>query len=113
MNTVIELLPAFEGTMRRKGRTRKFTCSTTGARGVEVSPLASIRGGIEVKQGVVYVLSSRVAEYTTSGALISTWLSAGTGDNQLNKPYVGIDVDENGSVYIADSKNHRVKVFAP
>lgn len=69
--------------------------------------------GVEVRNGVVYVLSWRVSEYTTAGTLIQRWGSTGTGDNQLNQPYVGIAVDETGKIYIGDSKNHRVKVFNP
>lgn len=69
--------------------------------------------GLEVANGVVYVLSWRVSEYTTAGDLIRKWGSTGSGDDQLNKPYVGIAVDSSGRIYIGDSKNHRVKVFTP
>ncbi len=73
-------------------------------------------GGITVSGNFLWVLSSadsNVGVYTTSGGLLLRWGSAGTGDSQFNDPYIGIAVDPAGNVYIADTFNHRVKVFRP
>lgn len=75
-------------------------------------------GGITVAGNFLYVLSSadsNVGVYTTSGGPpILRWGSLGnTANNQFNNPYVGIAVDPAGNVYIADTFNHRVKVFRP
>ena len=72
-----------------------------------------VPNGVEVSGGTVYVLTWRVLEYTPGGALVRSWSSTGTADGQLRSPYVGIAVDGSGNVYIGDSRNHRVKVFAP
>jgi tripartite motif-containing protein 71 len=70
--------------------------------------------GLDVKNGVVWVLGWRVGEYSTTGSAITHWGgSGGAGDDQFNQPYVGVAVDAGGRIYIGDSKNHRVKVFVP
>jgi hypothetical protein len=69
--------------------------------------------GVEVENGIVYVLTWRVREYKTDGTPLIVWGTTGTGDSQLNSPFVGIDVDSSGRVYIGDTGNHRVKVFTP
>jgi sugar lactone lactonase YvrE len=43
---------------------------------------------------------------------ITTWGSTGAGDGELSVP-AGVAVDRNGSVYVADSGNHRVQKFSP
>jgi DNA-binding beta-propeller fold protein YncE len=74
-------------------------------------------GGITVAGNFLWVVStldSNVGVYTTSGGLVLRWGTFGiSADNQFNDPYVGIAVDSAGNVYIADTFNHRVKVFRP
>jgi tripartite motif-containing protein 71 len=69
--------------------------------------------GVAVADGIVYVMSFRLLEYTTTGTLIGTFGSTGSGDSEFNHPYGGIAIEASGGVLIADSGNHRVKVFAP
>jgi tripartite motif-containing protein 71 len=69
--------------------------------------------GLEVAGGVVYVMSYRLSTYTPTGSLIANFGSTGTGDSQFYQPYGGIAVSPNGETVIADSGNHRVKVFVP
>jgi len=69
--------------------------------------------GVEIENGVVYVLTWRVREYKTDGTPLIVWGSTGSGDSQLKSPFVGIDVDSSGNIYIGDTGNHRVKVFTP
>jgi DNA-binding beta-propeller fold protein YncE len=72
--------------------------------------------GLFVSGNFVWVVSSadsNVGVYTTSGGMVVKFGSYGLGDSQFNNPYVGIAVDKAGNVYIADTFNHRVKVFRP
>jgi tripartite motif-containing protein 71 len=70
--------------------------------------------GLDVRDNTLYVLAARrVSKFTTTGALISRWGTSGTGDGNINNPYVGIAIDAAGRYYIGDSDNHRVKVFNP
>ena len=74
--------------------------------------------------GNVYVVESgspRFQKFTNDGTLIATWgfptttsdsLSSGKGFGQFNEAQ-GIAVDSSGNVYIADTWNHRIQVFAP
>jgi sugar lactone lactonase YvrE len=73
-------------------------------------------GGIIVANGFLWVLSSadsNVGVYAPSGGKVLGFSGPGMSDSQLNNPYVGIAVDKAGNVYIADTFNHRVKVFRP
>jgi tripartite motif-containing protein 71 len=77
------------------------------------SPLDKPKG-LDFRNNTLYVLASkRVATYTPTGTLISRWGTVGSGDNDLNNPYVGIAADSAGNIYIGDSDNGRVKVFSP
>jgi DNA-binding beta-propeller fold protein YncE len=79
-------------------------------------PVRDEPGGLAISGGFLYVMStndSNVGVYTTSGGLVVLWGGPGSADNQFNNPYVGIAVDKSGNVYIADTFNHRVKVFRP
>ena len=69
--------------------------------------------GVEIENGIVYVLTWRVREYKPDGTPVIVWGTTGSGDAQLKSPFVGIDVDSSGKIYIGDTGNHRVKVFTP
>jgi tripartite motif-containing protein 71 len=70
--------------------------------------------GLDFENNTLYVLGGRkVATYTPTGALVSRWGTVGTGNNDLDDPYVGIAVDSAGNIYIGDSDSGRVKVFSP
>ena len=49
--------------------------------------------------------------FDTSGNLVTTWGSDGSGTCQFATPG-GIAVDEHGFVYVADQNNNRIQKFA-
>jgi sugar lactone lactonase YvrE len=68
---------------------------------------------IAIWKGIIYVTDPEghmVAAYNVEGELIGEWGGAGEGPGQFNKP-VGLAVDAEGRVYIADAYNHRVQKF--
>lgn len=69
--------------------------------------------GVDVQAGKVYVLSpSKVYVLGTDGTMITSFGSAGAGNNQLTRAFVGITADPStGEIYVGDSENHLVKVF--
>jgi DNA-binding beta-propeller fold protein YncE len=62
--------------------------------------------------GYVYVVSPNdyVKYYTGAGSFIGSWGANGTGNGQFKAPY-GIGCACNGTVYVADTFNHRVQYF--
>ena len=63
--------------------------------------------------GNIYVLdrgNNRIQKFTSSGTLLATWGSSGSGDGQFNSPQ-GIFVDSSGNVYVADTTNNRIQKF--
>lgn len=63
--------------------------------------------------GNVYVADSnndRIQKFSSTGAFIAKWGSAGNGDGQFNDP-TGISIDGNWNVYVADSGNNRIQKF--
>lgn len=77
--------------------------------------------------GDVYTVDTnnyRIQQFTADGAFPSTWGSEGTGDGQLGAPHFegpegpfsdygpqGIAIAPDGSIYVADTENHRVQQF--
>jgi Ca2+-binding RTX toxin-like protein len=53
---------------------------------------------------------NRVQKFTFDGAPVASWGSGGTGDGQFDHPN-GIDVADDGTVYVADTENGRVQFF--
>ena len=51
-----------------------------------------------------------VSEYNTSGTLLSSFGSAGSGNGQFNAPS-GIAIDSSGNFWVLDSGNSRVQKF--
>jgi ABC-type lipoprotein export system ATPase subunit len=66
-----------------------------------------------VANGIVYVMTYRLSTYTPTGTLLATFGSTGSGDSQFLQPYGGVAVSPTGDVVVADSGNHRVKLFMP
>jgi sugar lactone lactonase YvrE len=52
----------------------------------------------------------RVQRFTRDGKFLCSWGKTGSRPAMLSRPS-GIDVDNNGLVYVADALNHRVQVF--
>lgn len=56
--------------------------------------------------------NSRVVKFSSSGQYLLEWGVKGDGPGQFNIPH-GIDLDDEGNVYVADRENSRVQVFDP
>ena len=74
-------------------------------RGIALSPDAK---SIYVAQTPL----SQIALYSSEGRQLGTWGQPGQGPGQLSKP-VGLAVDPDGNLWVADWGNARVQVFAP
>jgi DNA-binding beta-propeller fold protein YncE len=48
---------------------------------------------------------------TLEGVFVSKWGTYGAGDGELDWPY-GVAVAPDGSVYVADTNNHRIQKFS-
>jgi tripartite motif-containing protein 71 len=71
-----------------------------------------------VHSGSVYVVEGgnhRVQRFDTEGNLELTWGSRGSGDGEFDRVLGGgprgLDVDENGNVYVTDPGNYRIQKF--
>ncbi|OFV86968.1 MAG: hypothetical protein A3J75_00380 [Acidobacteria bacterium RBG_16_68_9] len=51
----------------------------------------------------------RFARYS-DGKLTGVWGRTGSGSGDFNRP-IGIAIDSNGIVYVADTMNHRIQRF--
>ena len=51
-------------------------------------------------------------KFTKDGEFLATWGSFGSAPGQFNAPW-GLTIDQQGHVYVADHKNHRVQEFTP
>ena len=90
--------------------------------GATIGDRFSMPRGIAVDgAGHVYIadtLNHRVQKFFTNGTFIAKWGrnggdgTAGNLNGEFNTPE-GIDVDAAGNVYVADTLNNRVQVFAP
>ncbi|MFD0589228.1 S-layer homology domain-containing protein [Paenibacillus sp. GCM10027627] len=63
--------------------------------------------------GDIYVTDSnnhRILKYSSEGAVLTEWGSAGSGAGQFQGP-TGIAIDRDGNVYVADRHNHRIQIF--
>jgi aldose 1-epimerase len=54
--------------------------------------------------------NARILEYTGDGKKVREWGTAGTGPGQFRLPH-SIQIDEEGTVYVADRENGRVQWF--
>jgi tripartite motif-containing protein 71 len=52
--------------------------------------------------------NDRVQKFSASGAPLAHWGTLGSGSGQFNGP-VGIAVDAQGDIYVADAGNHRIQ----
>ncbi len=65
--------------------------------------------------GYVYATDpegARVIRWSGNGILLDVWGTPGAGPDQLAYP-TGVATDQEGYVYVSDSGNHRIVVFAP
>src|SRR5260221_10243886 len=86
-----------------------------GPPGIDSASSIQIGGVATDPQNNVYVAdgaNQRVQKFSSSGVLLSEWGTFGSGPGEFNQPS-GIAVDPTGNyVYVADSYNSRVEVFA-
>jgi outer membrane protein assembly factor BamB len=54
--------------------------------------------------------NARVLEYTPDGKRVKQWGSRGTGPGEFHLPHA-IQIDEEGTVYVADRENGRIQKF--
>ena len=52
----------------------------------------------------------RVLKFSSSGTLLTSWGTPGTGPSQFDTPH-SVVVDDDGLVYVADRQNRRVQIF--
>jgi len=90
----------------------KFLAEIGGA-GSGEGALAAPRGIAVDSRGYVYVTSGNsIVMFDSNGNYITRWGSAGSGDGQLSDPQ-GIAVNSTGTVvYVADTGNRRIQLFA-
>ncbi|MEN6431102.1 MAG: 6-bladed beta-propeller [Coriobacteriales bacterium] len=68
---------------------------------------------VAVHDGKVYALDQyQVFVFTTDGTFVAQWGKPGTAPGDLDHPN-GIDVGEDGTVYVSDSNHARVTAFSP
>jgi DNA-binding beta-propeller fold protein YncE len=64
-------------------------------------------------KGEVFVLDSRqVQKLSPKGEWLASWGRPGSGDGEFRNA-MGLCVDAAGSVYVADTGNHRIQKFEP
>ena len=70
---------------------------------------------IDNRNGDIYIVDSgnnRIQRFDSEGNYLSEFGSFGTENGQFNAPW-GVAIDNDGFVFITDSKNARVQKFAP
>lgn len=65
---------------------------------------------INQKKELFVLDRTRLLKFSSEGELLGSWGKAGSNDGDLDKP-MGIFVDKDGFVYIADSGNNRIQKF--
>jgi tripartite motif-containing protein 71 len=73
----------------------------------------SVNGGdvaVDGSNNVYVATGGGVRKFSSTGDVLGSWGSAGTGPGQFNSPF-GVAVDVSGHVYVADTFNNRVQVF--
>ena len=55
--------------------------------------------------------TNRIQKFDVNGVFLTAWGSLGSGNGQLFLPS-GVATDGSGSVYVADTYNHRIQKFA-
>jgi DNA-binding beta-propeller fold protein YncE len=62
--------------------------------------------------GLQFHGNNRVEQFTNAGVFITAFGQPGPNDGQFNYP-LGVAVDANGNVFVADNSNNRMQQFAP
>lgn len=77
-------------------------------------PVVAPDGNIWVPDG----WNSTIFIYAPDGALLETWGTKGSGEGEFlfdsgGIGFGGVAFDQDGNIYVADSGNHRIQMFAP
>jgi len=56
--------------------------------------------------------NSRIIKFSSTGKYLFEWGKKGSNEGEFNIPH-GLDLDNNGNLYVADRENCRVQVFDP
>ncbi|UCE41701.1 MAG: PEGA domain-containing protein [Candidatus Aminicenantes bacterium] len=84
---------------------------TIGRRGTEEGDfLFPAAIAINQKKELLVLDRSRLQKFSSGGELLLSWGKGGSGDGDLNKP-MGIFIDKDEFVYVADSGNNRIQKF--
>jgi predicted membrane-bound mannosyltransferase/DNA-binding beta-propeller fold protein YncE len=93
-----------------------------GASGSEPGQLMGPRGVVAAPDGSLYVADTgnhRIQHFAQDGSLINTWGGFGASDGvsaapsgAFNEPW-DLAIGPDGSVYVADTWNHRIQKFSP
>jgi tripartite motif-containing protein 71 len=93
----------------------KFISKIQGSYGTDNGQFLKTTPGVAVDSSdnvyVVDKLYPRVQKFDNNGKFITSWGSEGSGDGQFKKPE-DIALDSLGNIYISDTRNSRIQVFA-
>ena len=69
---------------------------------------ANYISGLAARQEADLKRTPITTEYTYE--FLRKWGTGGDGDGQFDRP-IGLAIDREGNVYVADTENHRIQVF--
>ncbi len=84
---------------------------TIGRRGTEQGELLFPSAVVISQKRELLVLDrTRLQKFSSEGELLDSWGKAGSSDGEFDKP-MGVFIDKDGFIYIADSGNNRIQKF--
>lgn len=100
---------------------RLYVCANGAARVLVLSPQGELLTSWEIENPLDITLSNDrafvtspagVSVFSLDGELVGVWGGRGKALEQLDMPQ-GVEIGEDGTVYVADTLNSRVKAFTP
>ncbi|TGE37386.1 6-bladed beta-propeller [Desulfosporosinus fructosivorans] len=115
-NRILRLILALMLVVSFIGGTQAFAATSSSTLVPERQSFFSNPRGIAVDStGNIYVAdtsNNRIQKFNSTGTLLATWGTAGSGHGQFSNPS-GIVVDNSTSnVYVVDTSNNRIQVFS-